>query len=71
MSAGRSLVELTLDELASCDDAAHTAERSSSSTAGEVQAYLLRREHAWAAERPLPPFSSGGFGLSHQVKVGL
>ena len=33
MAPGRSLVELTLDELASCDDAAHIVERSSSRAA--------------------------------------
>ena len=30
---GRSAVELTLDDLASCDDAAHTVDRGSSSAA--------------------------------------
>ena len=33
MAPGRSVVELTLDDLASCDDAARTAERSSSNAA--------------------------------------
>ena len=33
MAPGRSLVELTLDELASCDDDAHIVERSSSRAA--------------------------------------
>ena len=33
MAPGRSVVELTLDDLASCDDAARTAERGSSNAA--------------------------------------